>query len=211
MSFYFYLSLLINNTANNTNILIHYIYSIENIKDMINYQKSINQNYKIKKLIISKIIIEIIQNYKSSNKYDEKNEEEELNKIINENNNTIQKNISSLNNIIKNCNENYLVNEKIDQIYIDIIFSLFKEKNFSDIKNILLIFHQLELESINLTERMIDELYKFFDLNNELVQEFIIKDIKDLFNIKIINFYYLIFKYLFKRSFFVYQFPFLIR
>ena len=57
ISYYFYLTLLI---ANNPNV-IYYYYSFQFIKNI--NENNINNNNNIKKLIISKIIIDLIKNY----------------------------------------------------------------------------------------------------------------------------------------------------
>ena len=157
LTYYFYLSLLIRENRD----IINYSYSIEYIYDIINnYQKQINPNYVLKKIIVSKIIIEIIYNYRGL--YNCKEEDEsKLNIIEEENKDIINNNIKYLKEFDINYDENYVIEQKIDKIYIDIINSLFKKMKFIDKEYISKIFNQLELKSINLTEYMIEELLKY--------------------------------------------------
>ena len=212
LKYYFFLSLLISENKDT----INYIYTYEFINNANNYQKNIDENKIYKKLMIAKIILELIDNYNNYNDSDNReeengsnNEEEEkaLNKIKNENEDIINKNIEYLKQLIPNINKKYITGKKIDTIYIDIINAILKEQIFSNIDNMIDILNQLE--SINITKSMIDELLNILNIDNDLIKKYMIKDIDDLFNIDKINFYYIIFKYLFKNSIFIYQLPFI--
>ena len=200
---YFYLYLLISENKN----IVNYIYNIEFIRDINSNQKNIDDNKIYKKLIIAKIIIEIIDNYRASDNYNENEEKEELYYIEIENKDIINNNINYLKELYSNWNQNYIIEKKIDKIYIDIIITLFKEKKFLNFDNCIEIFNQLELESINITKEMANELSKMF--NKDFIKEYQIKRIDDIFNIHIINLYFLLFKYIFKNPIFIYQIPFL--
>ena len=69
---------------------------------------------------------------------------------------------------------------------------------------------QLDLISIDLTKKIFDELKKIFHNNNTYINGLLISNVNDLFIIKKINFYYILLKYIFKKSFFIYQIPFLL-
>ena len=56
---------------------------------------------------------------------------------------------------------------------------------------------------------MFDELKKVFDSNEDYIQNYNIDTFDDLKNSKIINFYYLLFKYIFKNSIYIYNINFL--
>ena len=64
LSFYFYLSLLIRDNDD----IINYSYPIEYIREIVNQTKKYNDKYY--KIIISKIIIELINNYKELYEYE---------------------------------------------------------------------------------------------------------------------------------------------
>ena len=193
---YFYLSILIYENIDISN----YTYSKDYITSIINLRNSINEQYPLKKLIIAKIIIDIINNYKENNN-DFINE-------INENVTIIKNNINILNKQMNiNLTEKNIIKIKVDKIYIMIINSLIEQKKFVNYEYANGILNQLELESINITEYMIDELLKILDINNDYIKEYMINNIEDLFNENKINFYYLLFKYLFKNYFYIYTFP----
>ena len=208
LSYYFYLSLLINDNKD----IINYSYSIDFINDIIdNYQNNLEDNLKFKKLIISKILLQIIDNYKNTNNYNEK-DENYLKDIEKKNEEIINNNINYLKEINESINEKYIKQENIDIIYIDIIISLLKQNKFKDYEYISNIFNQLELEKIIITEKMIDKLSSVLDIKNSYINEYIIKNIDDLYNNDdIINFYFILFKYLIKDNIYIFQFPLLIK
>ena len=202
---YFFLDLLINDNKQ----VVNYIYPIKLIDDLNNYQESIEKNLKYKKMIVAKIILDLINNYKNYEEYDKKYDEK-LN-FIEEINNEIINMITKTEEIIGNWDAKYLQNKNIDEIYIDIIKALFQQNNFRNIEKILNILKQLDLESINITEKMIKEFSQIFGMNSNFIKNFMIKDAKDLININKIKFYSLMFKYIFKESIFLYQIPFLFK
>ena len=205
LSYYFYLSLLIKDKD-----IINYSYSIDYINDIIdNYQKKIEDKNKLKKLIISKLLLQIIDNYKN----DENNNKDEnyLKDIEDKNEKIINNNINYLKEINENINEKYIKKENIDIIYIDIIISLLKQNKLKDYEYVSNIFSQLDLERINIIEKMIDKLSSVLDIKNININDYIINNIDDLFNNNKINFYFILFKYLIKNNIYIYQFPLLIK
>ena len=119
LAFYFYLDFLIKD-----NPLLNYSYSFDFIKQINDLQKNNNNNI-FEQIIISKIIIDLINNYRNlESKYKNK-----LNEIENENRALINKNINILENKEKirfKIDERALLSKKIDMIYIDILISLIK-------------------------------------------------------------------------------------
>ena len=104
ISDYFYLSLIIKNKNN----LVNYSYSINFIKEINEQRKIVKEVFQ--KVIISKIILELIENYKETDNYKEKEEEEELTNIFQENIGIIESNL----NVFKELNENWNL-EKIQK------------------------------------------------------------------------------------------------
>ena len=202
LNFLFYLCLLINNDKN----IINYQYSFEYINNIFIKNKEEKKNFK--KIIIAKIIFDLIYNYKNSDKYNEMTDEKKLN-IIEKQNLDIIKNINNINELNLDLDENKLKEKNIDLIYIDIIKALFLKNDFKNIENIEQILNQLDLELINITANMLDELLKI--LNDDFLKEYNIEDIEDLFNINKINFYFILFKYIIKNSIIIYQIPFLLK
>ena len=201
---YFYLDLLIQDEEN----LINYVYKIDFIDNINSYQNSIDTSLKFKKLLVSKIILDLIKNYKETDNYDSFKDDEKLNYFEKVNIDIIKKNINYFQNYIKIYELNIL-NEKIEIIYVYIIIAFLKYKRYNNIQEIDYIIKELDLETIDLTEKMIDEISKIFIKNKELINENKIINIHDLF--KNINFYHLIFKYLIKNQIFIYNCPFLLK
>ena len=69
----------------------------------------------------------------------------------------------------------------------------------------------MELESIDLTKKMIEDLSILFNENEEQFREYEIFETNDLFNIKKINFYYILFKVILKNQLNINQIPFLFK
>ena len=198
LSFYFYLSILIENNP----IIINYIYSIHLIKSL-NMQRTINNNI-FKKLIISKILLILINNYRESDYYEEKdnNELELMEKEA-------KKDILEITQENKNIFENINLNKKIDGIYIDIILNLIKSQNFFEkYDDILNILNELDLENINMTNFMFKKLSTFLS-DEDNIKDYIISQLDDLFNNKKLSLYFVLFKYLIKNILYVFQIKFL--
>ena len=209
LSFYFYLDFLIKD-----NPLLNYTYSFNIIKQINDLQKN-NKSCVFEQIIISKIIIDLINNYRNNdNEIDELESKYKvkINEIENENRYLINENINILENKEKirfKIDEKALLSKKIDMIYIDILINLIKEKKFDDYEYILNLVNQLDLENINITKDMFDELSNFLNSENNYLKCYKIENIQDLKNEKIINFYYILFKYILKNSIYIYNNDFL--
>ena len=204
ISFYVYLYLIIKN---NTTI-INYNYSLEFIKRVTIPED--NNIFKI--IIISKIILELIWNYTQADNYQNSNDPE-INKIKEENEERIKKNINKINNIKQlglNWTESDIEKKNIDEMYTEIIIALIKSENFGDNNFTIDILNQIEIEKINLTEKMETNLFELLN-KEEFVGKYNISLFKDLFNIDKINFIYILFKYLLKEEIFIYQNMFLLK
>ena len=186
----FYIDLLIK--ADYT--MINYIYSlnvIEEVNDLIK-----DNNLEIKNIILAKISLDFIYNYKQSDKYNSKIDNNKLT-IIEEKNNKI------INKYYKNIKDYLLKN--IDVIYMEVFYGLIQNNKFIDYDYIMNIIKQIDFESITLTNNMFNELNKI--LEKELMKTYIISTIEDLFDIKKINFYYILIKSILKDSIFIYHIP----
>ena len=200
LSYYFYLSLLIRDNDD----LINYSYPIEYIRIIIIQTKKFNGKYN--KIIISKIILELINNYKELYEYEYNNREidafeVEYTKIINDN-------INIFKEFGINLNYEDLMIKKIDEIYSQIIISLIKNKKFEDLEYTYNIIKQLDLESIDITNRMFEEILNILD-NEDIKNRYIIVEPEDLFEDIKLNFYFILFKYILKDSNFIYRKEFL--
>lgn len=202
ISFYFYLLLLINNSS-----LLDYTYDGEYINEILNEEKNDDPFYKI---IISKIIINLLIDFQKNNDFYEEAEIIKIKKYIDDHSIIIKKYIDNLNEIGINWNENDIITKRIDDLYIEIIISLIKQKKIGDYEFTDNIMAKLDLENISLTKEMMDELIKILN-NKEYTNEYIISKEEDLSKENKINFYYIIFKYLIKDNYFIYQIPFLFK
>ena len=204
MSFYFYLSLVIRNKINK----IDYIYSIELIREM-NSQRKIVNNGDYNKILISKIILELIDNYRNCDDYEEEKENDELNIIEEENKKIINQNLDNFKKLnLKYDNLEEIKESKIDEIYIELIIGLINNKNFGDNDYTINLFNQLDLENIFLTEIMEKELFKFLE-EEKTTTNYNISQLEDLLNNNKLIFFFILFKYLLKNKFYIFGINFL--
>ena len=207
LDYFFYSSLLLNEDTN----LIDYKFSVEHIKYLYNYQKSIGNSNKYKKIIIAKIIIRLI-NYYINIDLDDFNKDTDiyLKKILKENKDFVKDNINIFNELGLNFDEKYFIKTELDIIYSDIILAFLKKQILYDIKYESLILIQLELKSIKLTNNIIEKLSKELNVENKNFKKYKIKNEKDLYNEEVINFYYFLLKFIFKNNIFIYHIHFLL-
>ena len=193
-SFIYYLSLLIKENEN----IVNYDFEIDLIKVIDNENN--NQKNELKKLFVSKIILDLIFNYKGAKGKIEK----ELREIKVKNINYIVKN----ENIFKNYDLN-LKNIKeisLGKLYLDIIKELITNKKLENYDLAYDILIKLDLENIDINLEMLEELKIIFN-DEKYINDYKINDIEDFFKESNINFYYMLIKYIFKNSFFIYNIP----
>ena len=205
MSDYFYLYEIIIDDKE----IINYLYDFELIKKLIERMKA--ENHNLKKFILYIFAYSILYNYKDSNNDSSSDENKDIyNKIHNE----IDEFIKSQQQILKEFDLNLdLLNYKdfnIDNIYAEIIISLIKNKKFDDFKYTKNIMKQLDIQNIELTKEMFNALQKEFNdySNKEYIAYYKITNEENLLNEKCINFYYILFKYVFKMPFYIYKIQF---
>jgi len=199
----FYLDLLILDNRES----INYKYSIEIIRNANNLNK--NTNFKLKKIIISKIILTLIYNFRGYEEYDEEFSDE-LNEIENENIDNIKNNLEILKEYNFNYDFNDIKNAKIDFIYLYIIISLIQQNKFKDYNSTEEILNQLNVDSINITEEMFKGLSEEInEKKNNFLNEYMINDLNDLKNEKLINFYYFIIVKILKNPIYIKKIDFL--
>ena len=205
LSNYFYLDLLILDNLD----IINYTYS----KDFIlKIDKNLREmKTKIVIFILSKIIIDLINNYKGSDNYNEIEEKNELLNIENNKKGIIKNNINILKELNININENDIYKKKIDDLYIEIIIGLIKESKFENYEYTYKIMKELDILSIDITKNMFDKLNQILDDKNSYIKKYEILKVDDLFIINKINFYYILIKYILKHSFYIHQIPFLLK
>ena len=204
ISFFVILSLLIEENST----VVNYTYSSKLI-DILNKEQIKLKNEKIQKIIIAKIILELITNYEENDNNEEKSDEKDLSKIKFYNNKFIQDNINELKNFEITIND--ILTKKIDEIYVKIITYFFINQKLDDSDDYAeKIFKEIEIKSLNLTNLMFDNISNLLDKNKNYLKEFIIKEYDDLFNSRIINFYYTLLRYIIKNNYYIYTIPFLL-
>ena len=210
ISNYFYLVLLIDKEQE----IVNYEYEINIITDLF---VSLNKKSKgeFYDLIIVIIILKLINNYRSSNIYSEDNDKEKLDTIKQE----VKEKIKKLDHIIKSnsieIDENNIddIEEiNLEDLYIKLIINELRKlgKMEEDKENQKEDFtrnfaEQIGLEKIELTKVMYDKIKEYFD--SEDIPK--ITTIDDLYDCKIINYYYNLCKYILKQNIYVYHINFL--
>ena len=201
LEFYFYLTLLIRENPNILNYEYDEKYIMELNKEI---KKDINNN-KLNKIIKAKFIIELTQEYKLDFDFFDNDKGKELDDIINSNVNIIKNNINFFSDLNVNLDINKIILFPVDKIYNEIIYGLIKSKKFNDFGYINDIIKQLDLEEIDITEFMYNNLEEF--LNNKenelIINEYVINEEKDLKDNLKMNFSYFLIKYLFKNDYYI--------
>ena len=201
LEFYFYLTLLIRENPNILNYEYDEKYIMELNKEI---KKDINNN-KLNKIIKAKFIIELTQEYKLDFDFFDNDKGKELDVIINSNVNIIKNNINFFSDLNVNLDINKIILFPIDKIYNEIIYGLIKSKKFNDFGYINDIIKQLDLEEIDITEFMYNNLEEF--LNNKenelIINEYVINEEKDLKDNLKMNFSYFLIKYYLKNDYYI--------
>ena len=99
---------------------------------------------------------------------------------------------------------------KIDNLYCQILISLIKSNIFDDYNYLSNILNAMELEKIDMGSAILTPLQETLKENNDYMKKFIIKTEEHLYDEKKINFYYILFKFILKSEFFIYQIHFLL-
>ncbi len=202
LDFYIYLCFLIEENLS----VVNYIYSINVIKKINDMQTRI-KNEKIQKLIMAKIIIVLINNYEQSDN-EEDTDNTDLNSLKNFNMEIINDNIKELNQY--NINKNNFLSKKLEEIYSEIIKYLIINNKLDDSEFTNNILKQINLKYIYITKVMFDEIAKLLKSENDYIKDYVIKEYNDLFDLKKINFYYILIRYILKITFYIYEIPFLL-
>ena len=92
----------------------------------------------------------------------------------------INNNVYNFQEFDLNYNEDNIINNKIDYIYIEIINSLIKKRKFEDYDYICNIIELLDIENINITKTMYEELSKVLNSNESYVKDYMISKVEDL-------------------------------
>ncbi len=174
-------------------------------------KKKIENKLSLKKIIIAKIILILINNYIESDLYDEKKDEKDLTKIKVENLMIIKKNTGFfITNKIK-LNENDIKLNNINEIYKEVITSLIRNNKLIDYDYSCKIFEELNFESIDFNYQFLSQIFNFLMPDLFMNKDNVINSLEDLFDIKKINYHYVLLKYIFKNSIYIYYIPSLLK
>ena len=198
----FYIILLIKYQSYLTN----YIYEFDYIQNANNLRK--NSQNVLTNFILSMIVIELINNYKEAEEFYDFKFENQLNEIYEENL-KIKNSYHALNQYNFDLNIKEIESNNLEDIYSKIILSLIQEGKLENYEYSNNIFEQLNFGEIHITENIFAKIVNIFNDEKEFIKKYKIVKIEDLYNEKIINFYFAIFKYIFKDSFYIYNIPFL--
>lgn len=195
LNYFFYLSLLIKNSD-----IVNYSYKIDLI-NKINEQYEKNEQNIYKKIMISKIILDLIIYYEDIKNESESNESPQIPTET-------EKNLSIFQDFKLNWNLEDFKSKKIDEIYTDLIISIIKRNDsYEDTVNIL---KELDLENINITKTMKEGIFKLLEEDN-FISKYKIEKIEDIFDEKKLQFFSILFKYILKSHLYIYQNKFLFR
>ena len=204
---YYYLDLLIMDDEE----IVNYEYSFDFIKEALTIYNNSNDKFKI--VIFSKILLDITNNFCECDNYDKDINGAQIDEIKNELNFNIKKNIDCLNelNIDININEDKLKSTKLDNLYSEIIIALINNNKFNDFNYIYNILNQMEIEKIDICEALLPSLKEILNEENNNIKSYIIEKEEDLYKEALINFYFILFKYILKKIIYLYQIPLLIK
>ena len=187
----FYLISLIKNNP----FQFTYIYPLEYIEKISTFQKECNDDIFIK-IIFYKIIYDLSKYYRTNLNF-EYEEKEKLLSIEKDNEAIIENLEDEFRKIKFDFNSNKIKDKSIETLYTEIIKYLIDFK-FENVEYISDIFDKMDLEEIDLTTKMYGEIAK------KLKDTYKIKNINDLLDNKnIINYHYILLKYVFKNSFLI--------
>ena len=191
--------------------IINYEFS----KKYINLFKLKIKENKYYNIITYKIIIEFINNFRNCNSYDEDNDNDFVSELENESREYINNNLNIFHDIKLNLTYEDIFEKNLDELYVDIIVALMKNNKFYDYEYTLNIFKQLDLENIDIqffsSEKLWNIILETLNSKNDFIKINDINDFDDFNDMNKINFYYFIFKYVLKSSFYMYNIPFLLQ
>ena len=189
--------------------ILNYSYNKIFINDL--YEKVKKEENDKKKLILYIILDILIENFKQLNNSTESDDTDIKEKISEEIKNYINQNLSLFDEFelnIKSINKNTI---DIEELYIKIIISLYRDKKIDNMEyDSSGLLEILDMRNIEPTNKMYESFKKEFDENSskEYLNIYKIKSKEDLDNEKIINFYYIQFKYIFKIPIYLYNIQF---
>ena len=185
--------------------ILNYSFSKKLIREIVKTSELVKNPIVL--TLFEKIILDMI-NYYRSGAYDEAKEKKELDDIEKECKKIINENLNKFEEFgIKGEEFNSM---KIDEIYSKILISIIEENKFENADNISKKLKELNFDKIFLTKTIYNNLIKKLNYDGIYMKPYRIMKVADLFNIKIVNFYNLLLKYIFKNNLYIYNVEFLL-
>ena len=206
-AFLYYLCLLIEENKD----IVYFIYPYEFIKKMslnfINEDKENKRKQNIcAKIILSKILMELINNFKSEHYM---NPNRDLGIMQNDIEKILQKDLEKLQEINLVLTKEEIITKNLDDIYFDIIKSILNLECRDKYDKALNILTQMNLDIINiLNNNIYNKMKKALD-EKKFKRKYLIQNLNDFHNQNKIDIYFILLKYIFKDSLYIYQIPFL--
>ena len=202
----FYLDLLITENE----VILNYEYSFDTLNSYLIKIKSFKGiNYNFYKIVGNKILLDLIKNFCESDNYEKEINGQQIDKIKKEAEEEINNNIDKIKELF-NINEDDIENLKLDELYCKILISLIKSNKFNDYNYLYNFLQAIEIEKISIGNAISTPLKELIKNNNDYMEQFIIKTEEDLYDEKIINFYYILLYFILKNDIFIYQLQFLL-
>ena len=200
ISYYIHLALAIELNPN----IINYSYSFDLINDIFGHYRK--KEKKIKKIIIFKIIQELINNYYGIDNSENEKFQGEIQNILN----YCKEEVNNSIDILKEYNLSKHINDiNLDELYREIIKKIIINEKLKDEEYIQDLIEQLVLGNINIICNMFDDLFEILNNNEPYIRNYYILEKSDLFNENKVNFYYYLIKYILKDRIYIYQIQFL--
>ena len=200
---YFYLDCMIRYQSE----LINYKYNYNLIKEL--YSKMNLSDFGIKKIILSIMLLNYIENYLEGAGDDDGQYEKELNKMKE----VCFKNFSDYKNDLNKYGINLEVNDNsidisVTDIYCDILIFLIKNNKLNDSDETINLLTQLEIKTLRLDQQVFKALSEV--INEENLSKYQITKYEDFFDKNKLIFYNILFEYILKRPQYVFYIPFLL-
>ena len=178
------------------------------ILEMNNYIKKASDSYdKSKIAIISRIIYDLITNYKI---YRNNNNDKKFQKIENEIYIRINEYLKEANGL-KLIKKEKLLSTSVEKLYNDIIYLILKKFNFKKHgKEYYEILEKLEFKWILFPQKVEKKIVQIISSKRDNIKRLKIKFSYDLINPEKINFNYILLKYILKKTIYIYHIPFLL-
>ena len=202
-SFLYYLCLLLEENKD----MVYITYPAEFIKKIsIDFLKDKNNGNIYTKIIKAKINLELINNYISG---DYLNSNRDLLIKKNDIENTLQKNLEKLQEIKLNISFEEVIMKNLDDIYFDIIKSILNLDSRDKYDKALNILTQMNLDIIDIMNGNMFHKMKMALNEKNFKRKYLIETIEDFNDKNKINMYFILLKYIFKNSLYIYQISFL--